>query len=60
MRNLLLRKTLFVLKGGGVIVKNFHIWDFTFSREVLSQIQMMNADCILHAALEGDRDQVWM
>ena len=29
-----------------------------FCREVLSQIQMMNADCILHAALEGDRDQV--
>ena len=29
-----------------------------FCREVLLQIQMMNADCILHAALEGDRDQV--
>ena len=27
-------------------------------REVRSQIQMMNADCILHAALEADRDQV--
>ena len=31
---------------------------FNFSREVVSHIQMMNADCILHAALEGDRDQV--
>ena len=37
----------------------FLYFDFSF-REVLSQIQMMNADCILHAALEGDRDQVWM
>ena len=37
----------------------FHCFPlFTFCREVLTQIQMMNADCILHAALEGDRDQV--
>ena len=41
---------------GGTLFQCFPL--FSFCREVVTQIQMMNADCILHAALEGDRDQV--
>ena len=50
-------------KEEGLTMLHFHLGLFldilfNFCREVVSHIQMMNADCILHAALEGDRDQV--
>jgi len=41
----------------GDVLKSLLEW-MKEHKEVRSQIQMMNADCILHAALEADRDQL--
>jgi len=40
------------------MLKTLLEWAKGHSELVWSQIQLMNADCILHAALEGDRDQL--